>query len=116
MKDVKQYLAALPPEARRSLQKLRAAVRAAIPGGKESLSYGILVLKVDDRPVIYYAAWKAHCSLYPMSAAVRKKYARDLTGFETSKGTIRFPMQKLPPAAVVKRLARARLAEFRAKE
>lgn len=108
---VAAYLAGLPPAARRALACVRRIVRKAIPNGNEVISYQIPTYKLNGRPVLYFAAFKEHYSLYPSNAAVVAAFKKELTGYELSKGTIRFPLSEPVPERLIERIAK-----FRAKE
>ena len=95
---------------------MRAAIRAVAPKAVEGTSYGILVFKLEGRPLVYCAGFKAHTSLFPMTAAIRRAHAKELNGYKTSTGTIQFPLDKPLPTGFVKRLVKARLTEMRAKD
>lgn len=112
--QVRAYLAALPPRARRALQQLRKTIRSTAPRAVEHFSYRIPGFKLEGRPLVWYAAFKNHCSLYPITDRIRRAHAGALRGYETSKGTVRFPLTAPPPVQLVRRLIRARVAEVRA--
>jgi uncharacterized protein YdhG (YjbR/CyaY superfamily) len=110
--DVDAFLAALPEAARTTLEKLRRTIRAAVPKATEAISYGVPTFKHQGRPLVGFGATKNHCALYVMSPEVMRTYAAELAKYDTSKGTIRFPASKPLPAALVRKLVEARIAEI----
>ena len=109
--EVDDYLAAIPEPARTTLNKIRGMIRSAVPPeASEAISYRMPTFRYKG-PLLGFAAFPNHCGLYPMSPAVIEAFKEDLKNFSTSKGTIRFPVDKPLPAALVKKLVKARIAE-----
>src|ERR1700730_3479972 len=109
-KNVDEYLAGVPEPARGTLNKIRAAIRSAVPPeATEAISYGIPAFRYNGT-LVWFAACANHCSLFP-TASVIEAFKNDLKGFSTSKGTIHFPTDKPLPIALVKKLVKARVAQ-----
>lgn len=114
-KDIDEYLAGVPEPARGALNKMREAIRSALPAeAAETISYRIPAFKCK-RVLVWFAAFSDHCSLFP-TASVIEEFKRQLKGFSTSKGTIHFPLDKPLPTALIKRLVKARVAQNERKE
>jgi uncharacterized protein YdhG (YjbR/CyaY superfamily) len=109
--SVEAYLARVPEPARSTLQKVRATIRSTAPKeATECLSYGIPAFRYKGG-LVAYAAFKNHCSFFPMQASLIDTMKEELKGYRTSKGTLQFAVDKPLPAAMVKRMVKARVAE-----
>ena len=110
---VSEYFAATPPKARKALQQLRTAIKAAAPGITERISYRIPTFDLDGRYLLYIAAFKEHVGLYPVTAAMEAKHGAGIAKYRAGKGTLRFPLDTPIPIALVTKLAKARVQERR---
>src|SRR5215475_7556190 len=107
---VERYLAKVPVASRPTFDKLRAAVRSAVPrDAEEIISYRIPAFR-SSVVLVWFAAFADHCSLFPTSSAIAK-FKRELKEYSTSKGTIHFPLDQPVPVALIKRIVKARIAE-----
>jgi uncharacterized protein YdhG (YjbR/CyaY superfamily) len=114
-KTVDEYLAGVAEPARTTLNKVRAVIRSVVPAeGTEVMSYGVPTFQYK-LPVIWYAAFSNHCSVFP-TAAVIEQFKDELKAYTTSKGTIQFPVDKPLPATLLKKMVKARLAEIEKKK
>lgn len=106
------YLATLPPADREALDRVRAIATRAVPGTTEGTSYGLAALLLDGKPLLGFRAAADHLSVFPFSPAVVEGVRDQLSGFEMSKGTIRFTVAKPLPDPVVREVVRLRVAEI----
>ena len=112
-RTVDEYLAGVPEPACSSLKHIRKVIQSVVPKETtEVISYGIPMFKFNGM-LVGYAAFKNHCSLFPTGSGVIEKFAKELKGYSTSRGTIQFPSDKPLPDALVKKIVKARVAENR---
>jgi|SRR6478735_118982 len=103
---IDEYLKAKPAEVRLVLMQVRRAIGRAIPQATESISYQIPAYRLGTSPVVFFAGWKQHYSLYPASPALVAEFEAELAPFSISKGTIRFPLGEKVPTGLIARLAK----------
>jgi len=109
LKKVDQYLASQPKEIREILEQLRLTIKTTAPDAEESISYGMPAYK-QNGPLVYFAAFKNHIGFFPTSSGV-KEFKDELSQYKTSKGTIRFPLDKPLPIELIKKIVKFRLEE-----
>ncbi|HMS85187.1 MAG TPA: DUF1801 domain-containing protein [Nitrospira sp.] len=113
-KAVNAYLVEFPQAVQACLRTIRATIKPAASGAKETISYGIPTLKLNG-PLIYFAGFKAHVSIYPMTATIQKQFKKALSPYPSGKGTAKFPLNQPIPYALIEQIARFRVKENLAK-
>ena len=111
-KLVDDYLANCVEPQRSTLIEVRARLRDLLPDATEGLSYGFPTFKVKSKGVAGYAAYKHHCSYFPMSGSVFDELADDLTNYERTKGALHFAIDKPLPKSLLRKLVTTRLAHI----
>jgi uncharacterized protein YdhG (YjbR/CyaY superfamily) len=105
-----EYLAGVPADKRRALEKLRKDIKAAAPKAEECISYGLPGFRLNGKLLVSYGAAAKHCAFYPGSTI--RAFTKALEEYDTSgKGTIRFPAEKPLPSPLVRKIVKARVAE-----
>jgi uncharacterized protein YdhG (YjbR/CyaY superfamily) len=102
---VEEYMSSLPPEVKIIMESMRKTIRETAPDAKEVMGYGVPAFKSGDR-IVYYAAFKNHIGFYPGPEIIGDVFRDELAGYDTSKGTIKFPMDKPMPLDLVKRIVK----------
>ncbi|MBI3414344.1 MAG: DUF1801 domain-containing protein [Verrucomicrobia bacterium] len=112
-KSIDEYLLAVPTDKRAALEKIRKAIRTAAPKAEECISYGMPAFRLNGKLLVAFRVAANHCAFHPMSGSTVDAHKDALKNYDTSKGTIRFQADKPLPAALVRKLVKARIAENR---
>jgi uncharacterized protein YdhG (YjbR/CyaY superfamily) len=108
-KTIDEYIQAAPKEAQKKLREMHACIRAAAPGAKEGLKWGMPAFSYR-RILVTFAGFKKHIGFYPTPSAVTA-FARELSKFSTAKGSIQFPLEKPLPLSLVRKITEFRVNE-----
>ena len=109
-KSVDEYIARQPEAVRPKLEKVRAAIRKAVPEAVEGIGYGMPGYKLHGKPMLYFAGFQEHYSLFAASGSFFAALQEELRGYNLRKGTIHFPLTKPVPAKLITRIAKLRAA------
>jgi uncharacterized protein YdhG (YjbR/CyaY superfamily) len=113
--EVDKYLQEVEPQQRAELERIRKLVKQLAPEAQESISYGMPTFKLNKKPLIHFAAFKNHMSIFPASGRIVEKMGDKLTTFHTSKGTLQFTLDKPIPEKILEEIIQERRAEITGK-
>src|SRR5580704_8417399 len=108
--SVDEYIALQPEAMRPKLERLRAAIRKAVPDAVEGIGYRMPGYKLHGKPMLYFAGFKEHYSLFAASGTFFKALEDELKGYELRKGTVHFPLSKPGPVKLISRISKLRAA------
>lgn len=110
-RNIEEYIASQPETTQLVLERVRSAIRAALPEADEVISYKMPAYKLDGEVVLYFASWKQHYSLYPAGEHLAGVLKDKLAPYKINKGTIRFALSEPVPVKLIGRIARLRAKE-----
>ena len=109
--SVDEYIASQPEAVQGILERVRSTIRKAVPGAEEMISYKIPTYKLHGGPLLFFAGWRHHYSLYPAASRVVATFKDALGPYEIRKGTIRFPLSEPVPVRLIEQIAKFRARE-----
>jgi uncharacterized protein YdhG (YjbR/CyaY superfamily) len=112
-RDIDDYLASIDEPKRTTLEKLRQTILGIIPGAEECISYGMPAFRLDGKVIAGFAAFKNHLAYLPHSGSVLPELSDDLADYESTQGSLHFPIDQPLPKALVKKLIASRLNQAR---
>lgn len=107
---IDSYINSFPPDVQKILQKLKAVLKSAAPTTTEGISYGVPTLYLNDKYLVYFAAFKNHIGVYPATTPAVEK-VQGLSDYKVSKGTLKFPLDKPIPYDLLEEFVKNRVKE-----
>ncbi len=109
--DVDEYLRGLDEPKRSTLEALRRTILEVVPGAEQVISYRVPAFRLGGATVAGFAAFSTHLSYLPFSGSVLASLGDELEGYTRTKSALHFAVERPLPAALVRRLIEARVAE-----
>jgi uncharacterized protein YdhG (YjbR/CyaY superfamily) len=110
---IDQFISNYPPEVQTILQKIRALIQKSAPGAEEAMSYGIPTFKLNGKNLVHFSAFKEHIGFYPTPTGI-EKFKKELSAYEGAKGSVKFPLNKPIPYALITKIVQFRVKEVSA--
>lgn len=110
--NVDQYIASFPIEVQLRLTAMRSIIKDIAPESCESISYGMPAYKLNEKPLIYFAAFAKHIGLYATPYG-HEAFEEQLSKYKRGKGSVQFPLRELLPLDLIKRIVIYRVSELR---
>lgn len=107
--SIDEYIATFPKGTQKILQEVRATIKAAAPDAVEKISYQMPTFFLKGN-LVHFAAWKNHIGFYPAPSGT-KEFERELSAYDSAKGSVRFPIDQLMPLKLIARIVKFRVAE-----
>jgi len=108
--NIDEYIDTFPEEGRRVLETLRQTIRAVVPKAEEAIRYGIPTFRLDGKNLVHFAVYQKHVGFYPGASGIQA-FEKELSGYQTSKGTVQFPFGKELPWGLIRKIVRFRVQE-----
>lgn len=110
-KTIDEYIAGFPKETQPVLEEIRKTIRKAVPEAEETISYDMPTFTLGGSYLIYFAGWKKHVALYPVSGALLEELGEELSKYKGTKGSVHFPLDKPMPLALITRIVKIRMRD-----
>lgn len=110
IKTIDEFISQYPFEVQAILQKIRAAIQKSAPGAEEAMAYGIPTFRLNGKNLVHFSALKAHIGFYPTPSGI-EKFKKELSVYEGAKGSVRFPLTKPIPYALIRKIVQYRVKE-----
>lgn len=110
---IDEYIAGFPRDLQAILESVRQAIRKVVPDAEEAIKYQIPTFLLDGRNLVHFAAFKEHIGFYPTPSGI-EEFQEELSAYEGAKGSVRFPLDRPMPLALIRRITKFRAEETRA--